>query len=67
VIATSKVFSDEPFVCAMNALGEDSVMYSVDLPFEIMAQASAWFAKAPMSDEAREKVSRKNAATLLKL
>ena len=67
IITTSGVFSDEPFLCALNALGEDAVMYSVDHPFESMAEAATWFNRAPISEELREKVCWTNAAKLLKL
>ena len=67
VITTSGMFSDEPFVCAMNALGEDSVMYSVDHPFDSMSAASSWFDRAPVSESVREKISSGNATRILKL
>ena len=66
-ITTAGMFSDLPLNCALQALGEDMVMYSVDHPFESMTAANEWFEKAPLSAEVREKVSWRNAARLLKL
>ena len=66
-ITTAGTFSDEPLDCALKALGEDSIMFSVDHPFEDMKEASAWLDAAPMSDAVREKVSSGNAKRMLKL
>ena len=67
VITTSGVFSDPPFLCALSAVGDDRILYSVDHPFEIMQEAADWFDKAPISAETREKVSWRNAAQLMAL
>ncbi len=66
-ITTAGTFSDEPLDCALNALGEDAVMFSVDHPFEDMKEASAWLDAAPISDAVREKISSGNAKRILKL
>ena len=66
-ITTAGTFSDEPLACALKALGEDSVMFSVDHPFEDMKEASTWLNAAPVSDAVREKVSAGNAKRILKL
>jgi 2,3-dihydroxybenzoate decarboxylase len=66
-VTTAGVFSDEPLMCAIKALGDDSIMFSVDHPFESMEKASEWFDQAPMSEETRAKVSQGNAHRLLKL
>ncbi len=66
-ITTAGMFSDEPFACALQAMGEDAVMFSVDHPFESMSAASTWFDKAPMTEAVREKVASGNAARLLRL
>ena len=66
-ITTAGTFSDEPLDCALKALGEDSIMFSVDHPFEDMKEASAWLDAAPVSDAVREKVSSGNAKRMLKL
>ena len=66
-ITTAGVFSDIPLSCALQGLGEDAVMFSVDHPFESMAVASNWFDKAPVSEPMREKISWRNATRILKL
>jgi len=66
-ITTAGTFSDDPLICALKALGEDSVMFSVDHPFEDMKEASRWLDAAPIDAAAREKVSSGNARRILKL
>ena len=66
-ITTAGVFSDEPLTCAVQATGEDSVLFSVDYPFEDLKTASDWLDKAPVPDAVREKISSGNATRLLKL
>lgn len=66
-VTTSGVFSDAPLVCALSALGEDKVMFSVDYPFEATAAAVAFIAQAPIGDETRAKVCHLNAERLLAL
>lgn len=64
---TAGVCSDQPLRCAIDAMGADRVMFSVDYPFERPAEAGAWFDAAPLSDDERRKVGRENAQDLLKL
>jgi 2,3-dihydroxybenzoate decarboxylase len=66
-ITTAGVFSNEPLDCALEALGEDSVMFSVDHPFEDMKEASSWLDAAPVQDAVREKISSGNARRILNL
>jgi 2,3-dihydroxybenzoate decarboxylase len=66
-VTTSGSFSNEPLLCAISALGEDNVMYSVDYPFESMTEAAEWFDVAPLNDAVRAKVARDNACHLLGL
>ena len=66
-ITTAGTFSDEPLDCALKALGEDAIMFSVDHPFENMKEASAWLNAAPVSEAVRAKISSENAERLLKL
>lgn len=66
-VTTAGMFSDEPLTCALQGMGEEAVMFSVDHPFESMAAADEWFQKAPLSEGAREKVSWGNAARILGL
>jgi 2,3-dihydroxybenzoate decarboxylase len=66
-ITTAGMFSDEPLLCALKALGEDSVMFSVDHPFEDMKEAVRWLDDAPIDSAVREKISSGNAKRSLKL
>ena len=66
-ITTAGMFSNEPLACALAAMGEDAVLFSVDHPFEDMKTASHWLDEAPVSDAVREKLSWGNATRLLKL
>ncbi len=66
-ITTAGMFSDPPLACALQGLGEDLVLYSVDHPFESMTAANEWFEKAPVTPEVREKIAWRNAARILKL
>lgn len=66
-ITTAGVFSDEPLPCALDALGEDRVMFSVDHPFEDSDVAAAWLETAPISPDVEEKVARGNAGHALDL
>ncbi|WP_205602524.1 amidohydrolase family protein [Chelativorans alearense] len=64
---TAGVCSDASLRCAIDALGADRVMFSVDYPFERPAVAGEWIDAAPLTDEERAKVCSENAKSLLKL
>lgn len=64
---TAGVCSDEPLRCALDAMGSDRVMFSVDYPFERPEEAGKWIENAPISDEERRKVCYDNAKALLNL
>ena len=66
-ITTAGVFSDEPLHCALDALGEDSVMYSIDYPFESMTEGAQWLDASTLDEKVRAKIERENARALLKL
>ena len=66
-ITTAGTFSDEPLDCALKALGEDSIMFSVDHPFEDMKEASSWLDAAPIPEAVSEKISSGNAKRVLRL
>jgi 2,3-dihydroxybenzoate decarboxylase len=54
-------------LCALAALGEDWVMFSVDHPFEESDVAAAWLEATPISPEVNEQVARGNASDVLGL
>lgn len=61
LITTAGVCQDSSLLCAMAALGEDRVLFSVDYPFEDAKVASGWIDAAPITDDQREKVCHGNA------
>lgn len=66
-VTTAGVCSNEPLRCAIDAIGAERVMFSVDYPFERAHEAGEWFDKAPLSDAERAMVGHDNAAALLGL
>lgn len=64
---TAGVCSDEPLRCAIDAIGLDRVMFSIDYPFENPNDAGTWIDKAPLTDTEREYVCRTNAKQLLRI
>jgi len=66
-VTSSGVFSDEPLKCALAALGEDRVLFSVDHPFEQAQLATEWIENADITAETRNKVCKGNAMALLGL
>jgi 2,3-dihydroxybenzoate decarboxylase len=67
VITTSGVCAPGPLADAIGALGEDSVMFSVDYPYEDTQTAAAFIESAPISEVVRAKVCHGNAKRLLRL
>jgi 2,3-dihydroxybenzoate decarboxylase len=66
-ITTAGAFSDDPLRCALDALGQDSVMFSVDYPFESMTEAATWLDAAKLDPHVRAKIEHENAQALLRL
>lgn len=52
---------------AMDVMGEDRIVYSVDFPLISNVGAAEWLEKADISEEAKEKIAYKNIAKLMKL
>ena len=67
LVTTSGQCAAEPLLCALAALGEDRVMFSVDYPFESSEVAARFIDTAPVSEAVRAKICRGNAAALLGL
>jgi 2,3-dihydroxybenzoate decarboxylase len=67
VVTTTGVCSHPALLCALAALGEDSVMFSVDYPYEDSAVAAEFIETAPVSEEVRAKICRGNAQHVLRL
>ena len=66
-VTTSGNFSTPAMVNAIAEIGVDRVMFSVDWPFEDIAQACEWFDAAEIGEADRQKIGRTNAAKLFKL
>jgi 2,3-dihydroxybenzoate decarboxylase len=66
-ITTAGAFSDQPLRCALDALGEDNVMFSVDYPFESMTEAAGWLGASKLDEHVRAKIEGENAQALLRL
>jgi 2,3-dihydroxybenzoate decarboxylase len=67
VITTSGVFDPGPLSYAIGAMGEDSVLFSVDYPYENSKVAADFIDSAPVGDAVRAKVCRGNASRILRL
>ncbi|MDR3771843.1 MAG: amidohydrolase family protein [Terracidiphilus sp.] len=66
-ITTSGVCADAPLRCALDAMGEDNVMFSVDYPFEKTELAAQFIEHAKISENERIKVASENAKRILHL
>ncbi len=66
-LTTSGVCSDSALRCALDAVGQDKVMFSIDYPFESTQVASEWIDKADISDAERAGVAYQNATRLLRI
>jgi gamma-resorcylate decarboxylase len=66
-LTTSGHFHTKPFLEAVEQVGEDRVLFSVDYPYEQMPPAARWFDEAQFSNELKLKVGRENANKLFSL
>jgi predicted TIM-barrel fold metal-dependent hydrolase len=67
-LTTSGHFHTEPFLDAIEQIGEDRVLFSVDYPpYEQMSSAARWFDDAQFSNVLKLKVGRENANRLFTL
>jgi 2,3-dihydroxybenzoate decarboxylase len=66
-ITTSGVCSDISLRCALDAMGEDNVMFSVDYPFEKTEVAAQFIETAKIAENERIKVVSDNAKRILRL
>lgn len=65
-ITTSGVCSDISLRCALDAMGADNVMFSVDYPFEKTELAAQFIEQARVSEVERSKVASGNARQILR-
>ena len=66
-LTTSGNFHTPSLVNAMTEMGAERVMFSVDWPFEDVAEGAQWFDKAAIGEADRAKIGRDNAIKLFKL
>ena len=66
-VTTSGMFSDDPLLCSIHALGHERVMFSADFPFESTQEAGKFMDAAPLKDEIKQDVASRNAERLLGL
>lgn len=66
-VTTSGVFSLDPLLCSVSALGEENVMFSIDYPFEESSAACEFIERVPISENLRAKLCHGNAERILKL
>jgi hypothetical protein len=66
-ITTSGFFTDPPLLLAMQVMGADRIMFSVDYPFSTNEQGRAFLDHASLSPADKEKISHLNAERLLRL
>lgn len=66
-ITTSGVCSDISLRCALDAMGAENVMFSVDYPFEKTPVAAAFIENARITETERQQVASGNAKRILKI
>ncbi len=66
-VTSSGYFSEPPFLCALQVVGIDRLMYSVDYPFSANTTGKAFLDTISLSPSEREKFAGGNAQRLLKL
>lgn len=67
MLTTSGVCDDVALRCALDSMGEDNVMFSVDYPFEDTKIATDWIRNANITESERNKVAWENATSLMKI
>ena len=63
-VTTSGNFRTQALSNVVLELGADRILYSVDSPYEDVAEAKEWFDEAAISDSDRMKIARTNAQKL---
>jgi 2,3-dihydroxybenzoate decarboxylase len=63
----SGMFSAEPLLCAIGALGHDRIMLATDYPFEPLDEASEFIDRVALAEDARADIWSGNARRLLRL
>jgi predicted TIM-barrel fold metal-dependent hydrolase len=66
-VTTSGYFTQPPFLCALQVVGADRLLYSVDYPFSSNKVGQNFLSKLSVSPDDFAKISHRNAELLLKL
>jgi predicted TIM-barrel fold metal-dependent hydrolase len=66
-ITTSGFFTNPPFLLALQIMGEDRIIFSVDYPYSSNEQGRAFLDNMSVGPSAREKICHLNVERLLKL
>lgn len=66
-VTTSGMFSADPLLCTLNALGRKHVMFSADYPFESVDEAAEFIDNVALDPDVRDDVCFNNAERLLRL
>jgi 2,3-dihydroxybenzoate decarboxylase len=67
VVTLSGMFSAEPLMCAISALGHERVLFSADYPFESIDEASHFIDHVALAEDVRADICWNNATRLLRL
>jgi predicted TIM-barrel fold metal-dependent hydrolase len=67
VVTTSGNFSIPSFMCTVEILGIENVLFSIDWPYESNRVGSKFLDDLPLSDAQKEQVAYKNAERVLRL
>ncbi len=66
-ITTSGYFTAPPFACAVEVVGIDKMLFSIDYPFSTNTRGRSFLDSLELSAESLEKLAHTNAETLLRL
>ena len=67
LITTSGVLAPEAVQAAVLTIGADAVMFAVDYPYEVTADAVASIEKADLPSQVKEKIAHLNARRVLRI
>jgi predicted TIM-barrel fold metal-dependent hydrolase len=66
-VTTSGYFTQPPFRCALDILGADRILYSVDYPYRSNVAGAKFLAELNVSPSDRDKITHGNAERILRL
>jgi 2,3-dihydroxybenzoate decarboxylase len=66
-ITVSGNYCAQAFLCSLQVIGADRILFSTDWPFENVDYSARWFDELEISEADRHKIGRLNAAKLFNL